>query len=296
MANTGNVQITERDINPFSPTYNTTRVRTVQDYQRCLPEGNKWYFTLKDGNDVYTPCSLDTVISTSDTIGYYDQFYHMLNITSVAIGDCVTEIGDDAFRPMTWINGAVNTLYVPCSVQRIGNSAFKANRNLTNINICNGMIDTEAFALCTDTVSLTLGNGVTSIGASAFAGCNSLRSITIPNSCTSIGETAFYDCTSATSLTIGTGLTAITYGVFMHCTSLTSVTIPSNVTRIGGSAFSGCSNLRTVTVEKATPPALNSTAFDSTGIQAIYVPAASVGIYKNTSVWSAYASIIQAIP
>ena len=41
---------------------------------------------------------------------------------------------------------------------------------------------------------ITIGNGVTSIGAEAFSGCEVLTSITIPNSVTSIGYSAFYGC------------------------------------------------------------------------------------------------------
>ena len=296
MANTGNVIVTERDINPFSPTYDTTRTRTFQDYQRCLPDGYKYYFVIMNGNDVYVPCSANTIISTEDTSPYYDQFYHKLTIRSVSIGNCVTEIDDDAFRPMDWTYGADNTLYIPCNVQRVGNSAFKANHNLTTINICSGVIDEAAFMECSDTVNLILGNGVTSIGLSAFAACSSIRSITIPNSCTSIGETSFYQCSSATSLTIGTGLTVIPYGAFMGCSSLTSVTFPSNITNIGGSSFNGCSNLQTITLEATTPPYLAGSVFSGTNLQTIYVPSASVNTYKSDTYWSTYADLIQPIP
>jgi hypothetical protein len=53
--------------------------------------------------------------------------------------------------------------------------------------------------------SVTIGNGVTSIGYSAFRLCASLTSITIGNGVTSIGEGAFGDCASLTSVTFATG-------------------------------------------------------------------------------------------
>ena len=54
----------------------------------------------------------------------------------------------------------------------------------------------------TSVTSITIPNGVRSIGPSAFSSCTSLTSITIPNSVTSIGGYAFSGCTSLTSVTI----------------------------------------------------------------------------------------------
>ncbi|MBQ1964451.1 MAG: leucine-rich repeat domain-containing protein, partial [Tidjanibacter sp.] len=58
----------------------------------------------------------------------------------------------------------------------------------------------HAFEDCSALTSVTIGNGVTSIGNSAFSGCSSLTSITIPDSVNEIGEEAFYNCTSLTSV------------------------------------------------------------------------------------------------
>ena len=95
-----------------------------------------------------------------------------------------------------------------------------------------------AFSNCTSLKSVTIGNGVTSIGEEAFRGCTSLVSITIPDSVTSIGEEAFYNCTSLTSITIPDSVTSIGWFAFDNCTSLTSITIPDSVTYIGYEAFS----------------------------------------------------------
>jgi hypothetical protein len=62
--------------------------------------------------------------------------------------------------------------------------------------------------------SVTIPNGVTTIGVNAFWGCG-LTSVTIPNSVTTIGDSAF-----------------------MY-NQLTTVTIPDNVTNIGRAAFFG---------------------------------------------------------
>ena len=50
--------------------------------------------------------------------------------------------------------------------------------------------------------SITIPNGVTSIGGYAFNGCSALTNVTLPNSVTSIGEYAFSTCLNLLSLTV----------------------------------------------------------------------------------------------
>ena len=50
--------------------------------------------------------------------------------------------------------------------------------------------------------SVTIGNGVTTIGDHAFSYCSSLTSVTISNSVTSIGGSAFTYCSSLTSINV----------------------------------------------------------------------------------------------
>ena len=77
--------------------------------------------------------------------------------------------------------------------------------------------------------SISITDGVSSIGDFSFCWCNNLTLIDIPNSIRSIGKYAFYDCKS-----------------------IESITIPSTVTRIGyayfgpGACFNGCVNLKSV--------------------------------------------------
>ena len=85
------------------------------------------------------------------------------------------------------------------------------------------------------------GKPVTSIGKRAFSQCYSLTSITIPDGVTSIGEGAF-QYTSQTSITIPNKVTSIEAQTFSECTSLTSITFQGVAPTVGASAFSGVSD------------------------------------------------------
>lgn len=135
--------------------------------------------------------------------------------------------------------------------------------------------------LCDDRVtSVTVMNGVETIGEAAFANCKNLSSVSLPESLTLIDSRAFSGCTNLESITVSPGnpvyhsanncliktetktlilacansvipddgsVTVIANGSFAG-KNLTSVTIPEAVTKIEGGAFSGCSLLTSITI------------------------------------------------
>ena len=81
--------------------------------------------------------------------------------------------------------------------------------------------------------------------------------------------------------------------------SYNTLVISEDTTSIGVGAFLGIDNITTVTIEATTPPTVGIMAFkDRTNNvypTAIYVPSASIDLYRNASDFSDYVSIIQPI-
>ncbi|MCQ2203876.1 MAG: leucine-rich repeat domain-containing protein [Bacteroidales bacterium] len=126
--------------------------------------------------------------------------------------------------------------------------------DLTSITIPDGVtsIGPYAFEFCSRLTSITIpeNSKLTSIGVDAFYGCSRLTSITIPDGVTSIGNSAFCGCSGLTSINIPDGVTSIGNYAFYKCSSLTSITIPENskLTSIGEDAFYGCSGLTSINI------------------------------------------------
>ena len=120
--------------------------------------------------------------------------------------------------------------------------------------------------------SVTIKEGITSVGNNAFSYCEKITSVSLPNSLQSIGE-----------------------GAFAECRNLTSVVIPQNVSVLGNCAFYYC-GLSYISCMAPTPPAIVDRTFQGVSKYIpVYVPLSSVGDYKNADYWSEFTNI-QAMP
>ncbi len=98
------------------------------------------------------------------------------------------------------------------------------------------------FKGCIALETLTIGNGVETIGDCAFSDCP-LKTLSI--NMENISDEAFWG-SSLTTVTFGTNVKTIGEKAFSICTSLTSVTIPASVTNIGADAFLNCTGITDV--------------------------------------------------
>lgn len=231
------------------------------------------------------------------------------------LGSNVTSVGASAFE------GCDNLKKIHIignsSTQIGGFGAFRNNSNLEEVVIDNcASYATDSFRGCPKLTKFTIGSGVTAsnfnlsgikslkdviyqngssgITNNAFSGCTSLSSVTMPNSITNIGNNAFYLCTSLGNVDIPSGATSIGASAFTYCISMTTLIIPDNVVSIGNNAFQYCSGLTSVLIGRTTPPTIGTNVFNGSSCS-IYVPSASVELYKTAENWYVYADRIVGI-
>ena len=204
-------------------------------------------------NNYSTNVPVEVPCNSSDTLSR-DEVYTTIGYQAIEIGDCVTTIGERAFTNQLWVTG----LTIPSGVTTIERMGFDK---------VGGSDSVTSF-------TLTLNEGLVSIGDFAFSACKNLTAVTIPNSVTSIGGGAFEGCARLSTVTIGSGITNIGNGAFIKST--------------------GETQFESITILATTPPTIVSNAFKGSTCP-IYVPAASVNAYKAATNWSQYASRIQAI-
>ena len=300
--NTGSIIITERDNNPGSATYNTTRTRTETGDARCVRNENPdWseesYVCEQAGEDVtpdWREVSYTCEQSDGENTGTAIVVEQDMNQNSPTYGQQRTVYELDTERcplptpseyKLRTVSSDSTVTEVQCDSRIQLYKAEIADRNCVSavVGSCVEVIYDYAFQGCTSLESVTLAETVRMITAGAFKDCTSLTSINLPN---------------AVSGTLGDS-------AFKNCSSLTSITIPSGVTLIGNSAFQHCSSLTSITCLATTPPTLrpftnNGTNyyynFNDTNNCPIYVPAQSLDAYKRKTGWTKYSSRLQAIP
>ena len=108
-----------------------------------------------------------------------------------------------------------------------------------------------AFDSCEDLASVTIPEGIKSIGENALSGCG-ISSIVIPEGVETLGNHALaYN--SLVEVVLPKSLISMGDGMFSNCLPLTEIVIPENVAYIGEYAFTGCRAL-TVYYEGKTLP------------------------------------------
>lgn len=160
----------------------------------------------------------------------------------------VTKVEVGAFQNCT----GLTSVAIANGVSDIGNHAFSGCTNLVSVKLPHiETIKPNTFENCVSLASISIPQMVKEIHSYAFTGCTGLDSIRIPSgsSLVEIFSHAFYGCTGLKKVVINTStLVEISHGSFMNCTNLKSVSLKEGITDIGGEAFRGCSSLESFVI------------------------------------------------
>lgn len=145
-------------------------------------------------------------------------------ITDIEIPRTVTTIGDGAFAACTRLKRIV----LPATVANPGSHLFAGCTALTEAEVHTRILPSSTFAGCSALSSISIAEGLETIGDDCFAGCTALTDLSLPRSLQSIGDRAFAR-TGLTTLDLGGhgSLTFIGTEACAHCAALTLVTLPA---------------------------------------------------------------------
>ncbi len=233
-------------------------------------------------------------------------------LEDVVIPSSVTHIKEYAFYETN-----LSSIEIPASVAKIESSAF-AVTNLTSIEIPGSVtkIESNAFAACRSLQTVTLNEGLRTIGEYCFNGCSNVSEITLPESLDTIMTQAFNDC-NITEVTMpdeieylgaevfGYKLTSLHIQdlakwiaadrylpvlstsadskIYLNNRPITNLTIPEGTTEIGAYAFANAACIRRIKFPSSGLTKIGTGAFyKCTSITSVDIPEGVDSIFSET--------------
>lgn len=167
----------------------------------------------------------------------------------------VTEVEENAFKDYEYVSKIV----ISDNVEKIGKGSlsgclriqeltlpFAGETKKTNPFI--GYLFNEerysSYALIPPYLSTITLTNATTISDGAFYGLEALTSVSLNEGIKSIGKDAFNRCKELTHVTLPNSITYIGGYAFKDCEDLSTVYIPDSIEKVGEEVFSGCSKLQ----------------------------------------------------
>ncbi len=166
------------------------------------------------------------------------------------------------------------------------NSQWAAYSNdVTSVTVADGVtsVGDYAFSRMPNLIRADLGGDVASIGEDAFSFCSSLSSVELPSKLESIGKDSFEGCKVLSGVNLPEGLKEIGSYSFRYC-AFTELSLPSSLEKVDYSAFESCKSLVSVTFRGEKAPAFGRNVFFLCDkLTSIYVPYGATGYEEKLS-------------
>ena len=242
------------------------------------------------GNGAFNSCtSLSDITVTESVKKIGDKAFFETKATKVALSEGLEYIGALAFSAD--VDREADPIYIPTTLQSVGKDAF-LNYNCHHVNIsdlaawCNidfenvsanpsaysgvlylndekienliipstvEIINQYTFSKNNGIKTVTLSEGVRSIGQSAFSDCTNLESVTFNRDLLTIEDKAFWN-SGIKEVSIPNSVESFEKGTFGNCSNLLMLSIGNNITSVDASYFEGCNNLSSLTIDDGPNP------------------------------------------
>lgn len=233
-------------------------------------------------------------------------FRNCMELTRVVLPEGITSIGRQAFINCV----ALQQVSIPTTLTTIGELAFQDCIGMTRVEapsldawleiefvdqyanplncahhlfvggeevkhlIIDRYVNPYAFINCSGLESLTVNEGVSSMGKAAFSNCTGITSLTLPSTMSSVATQAFSGCSGLTTIMLPEGVETLEYAAFSACSGLKQIMLPMSLRTIGDQAFSKCDKLNKLEVPDAVE-VIGASAFSGcSSLQELKLPAA----------------------
>ena len=254
--------VTEIDRNTFRGCANLTGTLIIPNTVKTIGSLAFWYCTgftqlvLPDamesiGHDAFSDCSGLTDVTFPSALQVIEShaFSDCSGLVSLTLPSSLQTIENRAFWNCTGLTG---TLYIPASVDSIGQCVFSYCNDLDAIIVDpdnpkyysenNALITKNDKTILTACKNTVIPDDIRGIGSYAFASMSTLTEVPeLPLTLRIIDDHAFYACPFIGNLVLPDSLEFIGECAFSFCHGLNgSLAIPDAVTQIGDYAFLEC--------------------------------------------------------
>ena len=188
----------------------------------------------------------------TSTTNNYGMFWSCTALTTVKIGNTVTEIPASAFRDCTALTD-ISFINELTSLSKINAYAF-SKTSIKSVDWSKIKVPTLGnyiFAECPYLTDVKFSDDQPVIGGYMFSKCYELEPFKLPAQLKTIATFAFQYCSKFVDVVIPEGVTEIGNSAFRYCENLNSVVLPSSLKKFGTYVFAD-SGLRTIDFSKVT--------------------------------------------